>query len=199
MPAPSGRRSSWRTGGGLTISNALKSIKPSSRDCHATGAAIRVISWPATSSITTNCGSLRPLARATCVAAGIPTTTAAKASRPAAQGCQTGVIQRATSHHRSTVVADPQVPGPGRKYPTPPKVATRVTQSGARPPRSGVFIRLSGKIFDVITVLHRRRNHVAAAGPLAQIKQPAAVAAERELHTLAGHDLFADGALQLEL
>ena len=37
MPTPSGRRSSWRTGGGLTISNALKSIKPSSRDCHAIG------------------------------------------------------------------------------------------------------------------------------------------------------------------
>src|SRR5258708_2153117 len=106
MPTPSGRRSSWRTGGGLTISKALKSIKPSSRDCHAIGAAITVISWPATSSITTNCGSLRLLALATCVAAGIPIRTAAKANRAGVQGCQPGAIQRPRSHHRRAVAAE---------------------------------------------------------------------------------------------
>src|ERR1700730_13237465 len=199
MPTPSGRRSSWRTGGGLTISNALKSIKPNSRDCHVVGAAIRVMSWPATSSMTTNCGSLRLLARATCVAAGIPTRNAVRANRAAAQGCQLCAIQRATSHHSRTVAAEPQVPGPGRRYPTPKKVATIVAQRGASLPPSGILIGLSGDIFDVIAVLYWRRDDIPAAGPFAQVNQAAAVATERELGVLAGHGLLADGALQLDL
>jgi hypothetical protein len=131
MPTPSGSRSRRRIGGGLTISNARKSIKPSNRECHVIGAAIRVTSWPATSSITTNCGSFRPLARATRVAAGIPARTARAASDTAAQGRHCGAIERARTHHNRTINAELQVPGPGRKRPTPKKVATSAAQRGA--------------------------------------------------------------------
>ena len=59
-------------------------------------------------------------------------TTASVASTMAAKGCQPGAIPRATSHHKPTVVADPQVPGPGRISPTPNHVATNMAQRGAR-------------------------------------------------------------------
>ncbi len=39
---------------------------------------------------------------------------------------------RPSSHHRRTVTAEPQVPGPGRNLPTPKNVATSVAQSAAR-------------------------------------------------------------------
>ena len=54
------------------MSKALKSIKPAAKVFHVRGTAIKAISCPATSSMTTNCGSLVPEARATCVAAGMP-------------------------------------------------------------------------------------------------------------------------------
>src|SRR5437899_7680067 len=44
------------------MSNPRKSIKPSKRDFHDIGTAINAISWPATSSMTTHCGSFEPLA-----------------------------------------------------------------------------------------------------------------------------------------
>ena len=72
IPVPSGSFSSCRTGGGLTISKALKSIKPARKVFHARGTAIRAISCPATSSMTTNWGSFMAEARATRVAAGMP-------------------------------------------------------------------------------------------------------------------------------
>ena len=65
MPVPSGIASNWRTGGGFTMSKARKIIKAAAKDFHARGTAIRATSWPATSSITTNCGSLAPSPRAT--------------------------------------------------------------------------------------------------------------------------------------
>src|SRR6202521_2420019 len=143
--------------------------------------------------MTTYGGSLRPLARATCVAAGIPAKTAARASRPAAQGCQPGPIQRPRSHQRTTVVPEHQVPGPGRRCPIPKKVATSVAQSGAPGPPSGVLIRFSRETFDSVAgFLHRRRDHTPAAGPFAQIDQTTAVAAEGELRILASHRLLAD-------
>ena len=40
------------------MSNALKSIKPTRKVFHARGTAMRAMSCPATSSMTTNCGSL---------------------------------------------------------------------------------------------------------------------------------------------
>ena len=132
MPVPSGRRSSWRIGGGFTISNPRKSIKPSSRDFHAIGTAISVISCPATSSMTTNCGSFNAEARATRVAAGIPTQQSLRSQQEPPRAARTGASQRASSHHRRTVAAEPQVPGPGCKRPTPKNVAISVAQEGAR-------------------------------------------------------------------
>lgn len=114
------------------ISKPLKSIKPARKVCHARGTAIREISCPATSSITTNCGSLVADERATRVAAGIP-MRAASIARPMANGVRSGgAIRWATAAQSTTVAADPQVPGPGRRRPMPKKVATTVAQSGAR-------------------------------------------------------------------
>jgi hypothetical protein len=48
IPVPSGRRSSWRTGAGLMMSKALKSIKPVRKDCHVNGTAISAMSCPPT-------------------------------------------------------------------------------------------------------------------------------------------------------
>lgn len=68
----------------------------------------------------------------------------------------------------------------------------------SRPP-SRVFIRLSGKIFNTLAILHRRRDYISPAGPFPQINQAAALTAERELCILAGHHFLADWALQFEL
>src|SRR5438067_3561733 len=128
---PSRSCSRRRSGGGFTMSNPRKSIKPSKRDFHEIGTAISVMNWPATSSMTTHWGSFEPLARDAKVAAGIPMTTASRASRIAAQGCQYAPIQRVISHHNTTVAAEAQVPGPGRSRPMPKNVATRSAQRGA--------------------------------------------------------------------
>src|SRR5205807_2976178 len=114
------------------MSNPRKSIKPSKRDFHDIGTAINAISWPATSSMTTHCGSFEPRARGTGVAAGIPTSIASRASRIAAQGCQYAPIQRVISHHKTTVAAEAQVPGPGCSRPMPKNVATSSAQRVVR-------------------------------------------------------------------
>ena len=131
IPLPSGSCSNLRIGNGFRMSNTRKSIKPAKRDFQATGAPTKVINWPATSSMTTNCGSLRPLARATAVAAGIPMNTTRIAARIAAAASHETGIQRAMTHQSMTVAAEPQVPGPGFRRPTPKNVATSVAQSGA--------------------------------------------------------------------
>ena len=131
IPAPSGSLSSCRTGGGLTISNALKSIRPARKVFHASGTAISAMSCPATSSITTNCGSFVAEARATRVAAGMPISVTS-AARAMATGVRSeGGNSWATAAQITTVAADAQVPGPGCRRPIPKKVATRVAQSGA--------------------------------------------------------------------
>src|SRR5437899_7563584 len=114
------------------MSNPRKSIKPSKRDFHDIGVAINVISWPATSSMTTHWGSFEPLARDAKVAAGIPMTTASRASRIAAQGGQYAPTQRVISPHQTTVAAEAQVPGPGRSRPMPKNVATSSAQRVVR-------------------------------------------------------------------
>jgi hypothetical protein len=132
IPVPSGSFSSCRTGGGLTISNALKSIRPAGKVFHASGTAISAINCPATSSITTNCGSLVADARATRVAAGIPISVTSTA-RTIATGVRSEVGSScATAAQSTTVAADPHVPGPGRSRPIPKKVATSVAHSAAR-------------------------------------------------------------------
>jgi len=45
---------------------------------------------------------------------------------------------------------------------------------------------------------YRRRDHIGAAGPLAQIDNAAAVAAEREVRVAAFHGLLADGTAEFE-
>src|SRR6266705_5591200 len=92
---------------------------------------MKLISWAATSSITTNCGSFRPDARDTRVAAGIPMSTDMRARTLAAAGCEVAEIECATIAQSRTVAAEPQLPGPGRRRPTPKKVAITVAQSGA--------------------------------------------------------------------
>ncbi len=72
MPVPSGSRSSRRIGNGFQISKTRKSIRPARNVFQASGTAMSATSCPATSSMTTNCGSFKPEARATRVAAGIP-------------------------------------------------------------------------------------------------------------------------------
>lgn len=131
IPVPSGSLSNCRTGGGFTISNARKSIKPARKVFHASGTAMSAINCPATSSITTICGSFLPDACETRVAAGIPTamTTTAKAS--AATVRRFGGSQWHTAPQSTTVAADPHVPGPGFSRPIPKKVAIAVAQSGA--------------------------------------------------------------------
>jgi hypothetical protein len=131
IPAPSGSFSSCRTGGGLTISKALKSIRPARKVFHARGTAIRAIIWPATSSMTTNCGSLMADARATRVAAGIPITVTNAAMAMAIGVRKDAVSVCATAAQIATVAADAQVPGPGRTRPIPQKVASSVAHCGA--------------------------------------------------------------------
>src|SRR5580658_2429471 len=132
IPVPSGSLSSCRTGGGLTMSNALKSIRLARKVFHARGTAIRAISWPATSSMTTNWGSLTPDARATRVAAGIPTSVT-RAAMAITTGVRTdGVNWCAMTAQITTVAVDAQVPGAGGRRPMPKKVATSDAQSGAR-------------------------------------------------------------------
>src|SRR5580693_8371013 len=137
IPVPSGSFSSCRTGGGLTMSNALKSIRLARKVFHASGTAISAISCPATSSMTTNCGSFAADARATRVAAGMP-TSATRTARAMATGVRSeGVRPYAMAAQITTVAAEAQVPGPGCRRPIPKKVATVVAQSGARGVASG--------------------------------------------------------------
>jgi len=113
------------------MSKARKSIKLATKVFHASGTAMSAINCPATSSITTNCGSLLPDAREMRVAAGIPIAVANAASPSATGAHRFGCRPRDKAAHSSTLVADAQVPGPGLKRPTPKKVATAVAQSGA--------------------------------------------------------------------
>ena len=76
IPQPSGSASSWRAGQGLVMSNSRKRPSPT-RACFQSGAAAASVShWPAASSMTTFCGSLRPDSRAMMVAAGMPMAVA---------------------------------------------------------------------------------------------------------------------------
>lgn len=134
IPVPSGSLSKLRTGGGLTISNARKSIKPASRACHVMGHAISVTSCPATSSITTCDGSFLPHPRASSVAAGMPIATASAISSTITGIRAEGGRCAANSHHNNTVASEPHVPGPGRNRPAPKNVATRVAHRGAGGP-----------------------------------------------------------------
>src|ERR1700678_11822 len=74
MPQPSGSFSMRRMGNGLRMSKMRKSRNATAMCCQSgwKTAPSRVIQTPATSSMTTKPGSLRPLSRAAMVAAGTP-------------------------------------------------------------------------------------------------------------------------------
>ena len=132
IPVPSGSRSSRRMGNGFKISKTRKSIRPARNVFQASGTAMRAVSCPATSSITTNCGSLSPEARATRVAAGMPMSVTSAAAMMVDQERLAWGIAKLASAQRTTVASDAHVPGPGLSRPAPKKVATAVAQSGAR-------------------------------------------------------------------
>src|SRR5215467_2574089 len=145
------------------MSNPRKSIKPASRVFHDSGTNSNVIHWPATSSITTFSGSLRPELLATTVAAGIPATTTIRMQHPRTAGCSLPAIPRARTSHTNVAASDPQVPGPGRKLPSPKQVAVSDTQRGGGVPEDcktpgSVFIVPAGKVFvlDLIGYVSQR-------------------------------------------
>jgi hypothetical protein len=115
------------------MSKARKSIKLVRKVFHASGTPVSAISWPATSSMTTDCGSFLPHARETRVAAGTPMPAAKAASAKAVAARELGGKLCETAAHARTAAADPQVPGPGFSRPTPKKVAMTLAQSGAPP------------------------------------------------------------------
>src|SRR5581483_5060542 len=152
-------------------------------DFQLSGKVISAINWPATSSITTKEGSALRLARATLVDAGIPTRITTPASTIATQYGLSASIPRAIAHQSTTVAADAHVPGPGRSRPTPKNVTSVV-----RLPRGSRFTVFTvWRIFQirVFRVTNRAGNYIGAAGPLSQIDQPAAVAAEGEIWLVA--------------
>ncbi len=75
MPQPPCARSSWRAGGGFTMSKTRNSRNPASAVAQVSGAAMSVTHIPITSSMTTGPGSVVPRARSACVAANAPLTS----------------------------------------------------------------------------------------------------------------------------
>ena len=67
-------------------------------------------------------------------------------------------------------------------------------------PRSYLFVRVDAwsEIYFVFNVGYRRRNHICAARPFAEINQPAAVTAKREVFVVLGDRFLAGGATQFE-
>src|ERR1035438_1079790 len=196
IPVPSGNLSRRRTGGGLTISNARKSIKPASSACHTIGHAIRVTSCPATSSITTCEGSFLPHPRASSVAAGMPIATTSAISSTITGIRADGGRCEANSHHNKTVASEPHVPGPGRNRPAPKNVATRVAHRGAGGPISPgslYFLASLARVVGIVglRIVQRGGDDIAAARPLAKVNRTAPFAAERILKIAGQHDLSA--------
>jgi len=185
------------------MSNARKSIKPASNGFHRIGHAINVTSCPATSSMTTCCGSFLPQPRASRVAARMPTAVTATISNRIMGTWAHGGSRKATSHQTSTAAKDPQVPGPGRSRPTPKKVATSVAHLGAGVDVSTTSIGLLDVLIGVVDIVglwivQRRGDNIRAAGPLAEVNQSASVAAKRKLGIAGDYDLLACGASQAD-
>src|SRR4051812_20263183 len=78
---------------------------------------------------------------ATRVAAGMPMATASTAMAIAAATWNLASMTRVSPHQRTTVVRDPQVPGPGFRNPTPKNVAIRVAVLAPRSvDTAGIFL-----------------------------------------------------------
>jgi hypothetical protein len=101
------------------------------------------------------------------------------------------------------VVADAQVPGPGRRRPMPRNVATSVATCEVRSV-SGLSIALWIVVVRIVRfklligTSHRRRNHVSPARPLAQVNHAASLAAERKFGVGSFDGFLADWASKLE-
>src|SRR5208337_1895705 len=165
------------------------------------GQAIRVTSWPATSSMTTCEGSFVRQPRASSVAAGIPIAVTATISaritgtRASAGSCD------ASAHHSSVAASEPHVPGPGRNRPAPKKVATRVAQAGAVLDVAAASVGLFDIIVQVagivgLGIVQWAGDHVTTTRPLAEIDQAAPLAAERELGIGGENELLANWTSQ---
>src|SRR5262245_1268737 len=157
-------------------------------------------------------GSGFPWERANEVAAGIPIAVSSNTNPSDARNCWWGVSWRASAHQASTVTAEVQVPGPGRKCPRPAQVAishaVRLAFSWARELAGALVgftsaggIRLAfsapGALFsllDGVQVYHLviwaygRGDHVCATSPLPQIDEPATLAAKGELLLVFQHN-----------
>src|SRR3954470_15940398 len=75
------------------------------------------------------------------VAAGMPIAVAAAHHTAAAIQCHCGGSERPAAPHATTVNAEPQVPGPGRRCPVPSSVLTAHAQS--RRERCAVLVESS--------------------------------------------------------
>src|ERR1035437_5771299 len=174
---------------------------------------MRAIHWPATSSMTTNWGSLRPDSRATMVAAGMPSrrVRAIPASSSRSRICGAGWMPQPTPAQMSTAATEPQVPGPGLPRPAPKKVATVQAQrvlwaAGGEVAALGVgsvVIRVSvaataqaSQVFEDFGVQAARAALVDAHGPLAKVDLAAAVTAEGEVLVFDSYEHTAGGAAE---
>jgi hypothetical protein len=89
----------------------------------------------------------------------------------------------------------------------PKNVAVTVAQIGARcwllsTTAGSVFIARFWKILNIElvgNVLHRRRDHILATRPFAEVNQTAALAAERKVLRFPSDGLLAGGAFQIGL
>src|SRR5690242_4998503 len=169
-----------------------------------------------------------PLSRATRVAAGIPNAMARQANITAIGICSLTPAACEISHHSSTVAAEAQLPGPGRIRPQPKNVAISQESLPVRPCAAGVegsalvlsvgIISVSDGVVLIILaealisgarsrigleshlfgIGNRTGNHIAVAGPLAQIYQTTTLAAEGEFGIGAQYQFLAGGAAQAE-
>ena len=206
MPVPSGNFSRRRIGGGLRMSNTRKSIKPASSACHTMGHAISVTSCPATSSMTTCEGSFLPQPRASRVAAGIPMATdeddqhqdngnsrrrrKMRSQQPPEQSGR----QRSPGARAGTQAAP-------RRRRWPPASPTIGADERFARRLSLAFCHAHSRIAGIVglRIVQRRRDDVAAAGPLAQIDHAAALAAEGKVGIGGQHDLAAGGTTEAEV
>src|SRR6185312_4571516 len=164
IPVPPGSASRRRSGNGFTMSKLRKSIKPASMYFQFTGMAINAIIWPATSSITTNPGSLIPLSRATTVEGGMPIRVTSTETATAAGTCHPEGSHKPAAHQSAIVAADAQVPEPGWRCPMPKKVAMRQERRDCGEITGGALIILEQptlqkrildlKLFEPMAIVH---------------------------------------------
>ena len=185
------------------MSNSRNRSSAISACFQSAGLPSSAIHWPATSSITTNPGSCRPLSRAAMVAAGTPERDgqddpgdqgeqqapgarvhAPREGRPKQHGCHRSPGARGRlAQSRAEEGGDG--PGPERLacaagVAFEPRPAARFTHSVplSSPPAEPAQVLQHFRIED------RRADLVDAHGPLAQVDLAAAVAAEREVFVL---------------